>query len=81
MQCRDCRHWEHEWYSEEWDQWCGYGCHKLEGGKQINVGICLLAPRETRVRLENVEACELLKQRESSVDSDVKNILFGADGD
>jgi hypothetical protein len=73
--CRDCLHWEHEWYSEEWDEFCGYGCH-LEDGEVVNVGICLLRPEGDQVRLENTGACKDF-QRKDAVDEDVENLLFG----
>jgi hypothetical protein len=42
----------------------------------VNIGICLLAPKATHVRLE-VDTCELFEGKESAVDDDVSNMLFG----
>jgi hypothetical protein len=80
MMCRDCIHWQQEWYNEEHDEWCGYGCHKLEKGV-VNIGICMLLPDNDNVRLEDNDACELYERRESAVDDDVANMLFGEPDD
>lgn len=76
--CRDCKSWESEWYDDEYQEWRGYGCHQLAERGRVNVGICLLAPKDSHVRLEDVKACDKF-ERKDTAGEDVENLLFGED--
>lgn len=77
MKCRDCRHWQSEWYNEDAGEMCGYGCHYLLGGL-VNIGICLLVEDTMKnARIEDCKACEQFEKAESAVGDDIENLLFG----